>query len=31
MISHDVVKEYLDYDEITGHLTWIKNQARKPC
>lgn len=29
MISHDVVKEYLDYDEITGHLTWIKKPSKK--
>lgn len=29
MINHDMIKEYLDYDETTGHLTWIKKPSKK--
>lgn len=29
MLSQELVKEYLDYDETTGHLTWIKKPSKK--
>lgn len=29
MLSQSLVREYLDYDETTGHLTWIKKPSKK--
>lgn len=29
MLSQSLVKEYFDYDETTGHLTWIKKPSKK--
>lgn len=29
MLSQSLVKEYLDYDETTGHLTWVKKSSKK--
>lgn len=29
MLNHSFVKEYLDYNPNTGHLTWIKKPSKK--